>query len=123
MIAAEVARGRGPDGQDSVQPGDRQHAAGQPPRLVQDEQAVDGAQLVINAVKDRQPGDAQKLQLGQIEHDFRVAIPAQLIEYLLEMRGAGQIELSVQTHPTARGIRADQYSEAFSTRTVNQITP
>jgi hypothetical protein len=88
LVAGQVARGRWPDGQDFVQPGDRQGTASQPPGPVQDEPTAGSMQVIINAVKHCQPGGAQELQPGEIEYDLRVAIPAQLIEYLLQIGGA-----------------------------------
>lgn len=122
-VAGEAARSRGLDGQHGVQSGDRQDAAGPRPGPVQDEPTVGCAQLVINAMEHGQPGGAQKRQPGQIEHDLRVAIPAQLIEYLLEMRSGGQIELSAQSYPTAPVQRADLYPEAWFTLVANRSGP
>lgn len=58
-VAGETARGHGLDGQDGVQSGDRQGTAGQPPRPVQDQLAVDGPQLIVNLVKHCQPDGTQ----------------------------------------------------------------
>ncbi len=78
----EVARGLS-DSQHGVQFGDRQHTADQPPRTLKDQSTTGVAELVISAEEHGQPGGAQERQPGQVEHDFRVAIPAKLIEYLL----------------------------------------
>lgn len=123
MAASEAARGRGLDGQDGVQPGDRQHVACQLPRPVQDQPTVDGPLLLINQVEHCQPGGTEELQPGHVKHDFRVTVPAQLIEYLLQMGGAGQIKLSTQTHPAALAIRADLHPEARSILPTNRTTP
>jgi hypothetical protein len=61
-------------------------------------------QSLINAVEYGEPGDSRELQSGRVKHDVWVAIPAQLIEYLRQMGGGGQIELSAQTYPAALGI-------------------
>lgn len=123
VVAGEAAPGRWSDGHDGVQPADRQDTAASPSGPVQDEPTVDGAQVVTNTVEHGQPGGAEELQPGQIEHDFPVAIPAQLIEYLLEMGTAGQIELSTQSHPTAQRVRADVHPEHRFAQAVNRTAP